>query len=70
MIFCSKISVSFDFFVPPLPVYIQRNTGLIVLIGLSWEFFFNCVYLIFCSWKTLNILNIINLPKLTFSKLR
>ncbi|RNA04202.1 hypothetical protein BpHYR1_050035 [Brachionus plicatilis] len=26
MIFCSNISVSFDFFVPPLPAYIQRNT--------------------------------------------
>ncbi|RNA34075.1 hypothetical protein BpHYR1_054422 [Brachionus plicatilis] len=26
MIFCSNISVSFDFFVPPVPVYIQRNT--------------------------------------------
>ncbi|RNA02581.1 hypothetical protein BpHYR1_031807 [Brachionus plicatilis] len=26
MIFCSNISVSFDFFVLPVPAYIQRNT--------------------------------------------
>ncbi|RNA22358.1 hypothetical protein BpHYR1_015710 [Brachionus plicatilis] len=27
MIFCSNISVSFDFFVLPVPAYIQRNTN-------------------------------------------
>ncbi|RMZ98470.1 hypothetical protein BpHYR1_004528 [Brachionus plicatilis] len=26
MVFCSNISVSFDFFVLPVPAYIQRNT--------------------------------------------
>ncbi|RNA30182.1 hypothetical protein BpHYR1_046605 [Brachionus plicatilis] len=26
MIFCSNLSVSFDFFVLPVPAYIQRNT--------------------------------------------
>ncbi|RNA37393.1 hypothetical protein BpHYR1_027546 [Brachionus plicatilis] len=37
MIFCSNISVSFDFFVPPIPAYIQRKTDYLGNFFFNWE---------------------------------
>ncbi|RNA08027.1 hypothetical protein BpHYR1_002891 [Brachionus plicatilis] len=47
MIFCSNISVSFDFFVPPVPAYIQRNTFQTDFTTLN-NFIFKLIYSYVC----------------------
>ncbi|RNA32821.1 hypothetical protein BpHYR1_026300 [Brachionus plicatilis] len=48
-----KLVDDVNFFEYKQPTYIQRNTDYL------GNFFLNCMYVISCSWKTLNILNII-----------